>query len=71
MVCRLIDFVLAVLNLLMFKVCGILASQKSSLSIFPVLKGLNLNAVLLSDRHFKCKIALWPVRTTFQLVFVN
>ena len=34
MVCRLIDFALVVLKLLMFKVCGILTSQKSSFSIF-------------------------------------
>ena len=40
MVCRLIDFALVVLKLLMFKVCGIIVISKSSFSIFPVLKGL-------------------------------
>ena len=42
MVCRLTDFVFVVLKLLMFKVCGILTSQKSSFSVFLVLKGLRL-----------------------------
>ena len=35
-----IDFALLVLELLMFKGCGVLASQKSSFSIFPLKKGL-------------------------------
>ena len=38
LVCRLIGFVLVVLKLLMF--VKLLASQRSSFSIFPVLKGL-------------------------------
>ena len=42
-VCGLVDFALVVLKLLMFllKFVELLASQKSSCSIFPVLKGLN------------------------------
>ena len=40
MVCRLIDFALVVLKLLMFKVCGIIVISKSSFSIFSVLKEL-------------------------------
>ena len=40
MVCRLIYFAFAVLKLLMFTVCGIVASQKSSFLFFPLLKGL-------------------------------
>ena len=40
MVRRLIDFVLVVIKLLMFKVWGRFSMSKSSFSIFPVLKGL-------------------------------
>ena len=40
-VCRLIDIALAVLKLLMSKICVIIGISKSSFSIFPVLKGLN------------------------------
>ena len=47
MVCWRIDFALVVLEVLMFKVCGILASQKSSFSIFPIKKGLKLSSVFL------------------------
>ena len=38
MLCRLINFALAVLILLIFKVCGIIGISKSRLSNFPVLK---------------------------------
>ena len=37
MVCRLIDFAFVILELLMFKVCGIIGISKIN---FPVLKGL-------------------------------
>ena len=42
MVCKLIDFALMVLKFFVFKVCVIIASQKSRFSIFPVLKVLNI-----------------------------
>ena len=37
---QVIDFALAVLELLMFKVCGITGISKIEFFIFPVLKGL-------------------------------
>ena len=46
MVCRLIDFALVVLKLLMFKVCGIIDISKI-FSIFPVLKGLNIIFIVI------------------------
>ena len=39
MVCRLIDFAFVILELLMFKVCGIIGISKIN---FPVLKGLKV-----------------------------
>ena len=53
------------------KFVELMASQKLIFSIFPVLKGLNVNVVLLSDRHFNCTISFSPIKTTFQSVFVN
>ena len=41
MVCRLIDFAVVVLELLVFKVCRITGISKIEFHIFPVLKGLN------------------------------
>ena len=38
---RFIGFPLAVLKLLMFKVCGITGISKIEFSFFPLLKGLN------------------------------
>ena len=42
MVFRLIDFVLVIFKLLVVKVVESSASQKSSFSIFPALKGLRM-----------------------------
>ena len=46
MICRLIEFALLVLQLLMLKVCGIIGISKIETFIFPVLKRLSMNYVL-------------------------
>ena len=68
MLCRLINFALAVLILLMFKVCGIIGISKSRLSNFPVLKQLKKKKKTFKDHSKPPKLVSQSLFKEFQQI---